>query len=210
MIKKCYKIKEMLRKLKLKKLNSRKFVPAKLKIFGHSRKFISYILRIFVLAKVSSLKIWDQEDLLLKKVSQNLSVQHHLVFQYLDQRQLWTLELQEEILPLSMFFSNFGFFSIFLVLLVGGGIYARRPPLVLTFRTTAPTQTLTFRLGESEPTVPVLKCISSYLSNFELQFSVISSSESLSDTSCERSESLNTPFWKRVKRFHVRLKINCI
>ena len=86
-------------------------------------------------------------------------------------------------------FTNYAFFDIFLVLLVGGRIPARLPPLVLTFRTTALPRTLTFRLGGSKATVPVLACISSSLSKFELKLSLISSSESLSDSSPERSES---------------------
>ena len=87
------------------------------------------------------------------------------------------------------FFTNSAFFGIFLVLLVGGRIPARLPPLVLTFRNTALTRTLTIRLGGSEPTVPVLTCISSSLSKFELKLSLISSSESLLDSSPERWES---------------------
>ena len=36
----CWKMKEILRKLKVKKRASQKFISTKLKIFGHSRKFI--------------------------------------------------------------------------------------------------------------------------------------------------------------------------
>ena len=89
-------------------------------------------------------------------------------------------------------FTNSAFFGIFLVLLVAGRIPARLPPLVLTFRTTALTRTLTIRLGGSEPTVPVLTCISSSLSKFEVKLLLISSSESLSDSSPERSEPSST------------------
>lgn len=46
-----------LKKIKFKKIDSRKFMSAKLKIFDHLRKFIHEILRIFVyLRKFLSLK----------------------------------------------------------------------------------------------------------------------------------------------------------
>ena len=81
----------------------------------------------------------------VKKVSQNQSDQHHQVFQYLEQR----ASAVNSVL-LCRFFSNLSFYGIILVLLFGGNIPAQHSPLVLTFRTTTPTRTLTFFHGESE------------------------------------------------------------
>ena len=99
----------------------------------------------------------------VKKVSQNLSDQHHQVFQYLEQR----ASAVNSVL-LCRFFSNLSFYGIILVLLFGGNIPAQHSPLVLTFRTTTPTRTLTFFHGESEQPHYVKKCL--YLELFWSEF----------------------------------------
>ena len=104
----------------------------------------------------------------VKKVSQNQSDQHHQVFQYLEQR----ASAVNSVL-LCRFFSNLSFYGIILVLLFGGNIPAQHSPLVLTFRTTTPTRTLTFFHGESEqPHYVKNACIWSYSGpNFSRIFS---------------------------------------